>query len=49
MRLSKVGVPNSVTHLNRKPICEMYVIQCGFKNGHQQDMISEGSLVKTVE
>jgi hypothetical protein len=39
MRLSMVGVPNSVFYLNRTPIFEMYVISCGFKNKYQQDMV----------
>jgi hypothetical protein len=34
-------VPNSITYLNRTPIIEWYLVWCGFKNGHQEDMCLE--------
>jgi hypothetical protein len=31
------NAPNSVTHLNRTPIFEWYVVWCASKNGYQKD------------
>ena len=35
----KVGRPNLVLYLNRKPIFEWCVGSCGSKNGHQKDIM----------
>ena len=32
-----MGMPNSVTSLNKTPRFERYVVWCGSKNGYQKD------------
>lgn len=39
---NRVDVTYLVTYLNCTPICEWFVVWCGFKNGFQIDMFLKG-------
>ena len=36
--LHEEDVPNLHTYVNWTPLCEWYVVRCGFKNGYQEDI-----------